>query len=49
VLVFASDVQELLTACDRILVMFEGRIVEVLAGDAMNEQSVMAAAFGKAA
>ena len=49
VLVFASDVQELLTACDRILVMFEGRIVEVLTGDAMNEQSVMAAAFGKAA
>lgn len=49
VLVFASDVQELLAACDRILVMFEGRIVDELAGHAMSEQRVMAAAFGKAA
>ena len=49
VLVFASDVQELLAHCDRILVMFEGRVVEVLAGAAMSERRVMAAAFGKAA
>ena len=49
VLVFASDVQELLAHCDRILVMFEGRITEVLAGAAMSERRVMAAAFGKAA
>ena len=49
ILIFASDVQELLDHCDRILVMYEGRIVEVLAGAAMNEQRVMAAAFGKAA
>jgi ABC-type sugar transport system ATPase subunit len=49
VLVFASDVQELLRACDRILVMYEGRIVDELAGAAMSEARVMAAAFGKAA
>lgn len=49
VLVFASDVGELLAHCDRILVMFEGRVVEVLAGAAMSERRVMAAAFGKAA
>jgi ABC-type sugar transport system ATPase subunit len=49
ILVFASDVQELLAHCDRILVMYEGRIVEVLAGSAMSERRVMAAAFGKAA
>ncbi|MGH7122023.1 MAG: sugar ABC transporter ATP-binding protein [Acetobacteraceae bacterium] len=49
VLVFASDVQELLRACDRILVMYEGRIADELAGAAMNEARVMAAAFGKAA
>ena len=49
ILVFASDVQELLQHCDRILVMYEGRIVDELAGNSMNEQRVMAAAFGKAA
>jgi ABC-type sugar transport system ATPase subunit len=49
ILVFASDVQELLLHCDRILVMYEGRIVDELAGNSMNEQRVMAAAFGKAA
>ncbi len=49
ILVFASDVQELLRHCDRILVMYEGRIVDDLAGTAMSEQLVMAAAFGKAA
>ncbi len=49
VLVFASDVQELLAHCDRILVMYEGRIVETLVGGAMSEERVMAAAFGKAA
>lgn len=49
VLVFASDVQELLAYCDRILVMYEGSGVEVLSGAAMTEQRVMAAAFGKAA
>lgn len=49
ILVFASDVEELLRHCDRILVMYEGRVVEDLSGDAMNEQRVMAAAFGRAA
>ena len=49
VLVFASDAQELLAACDRILVMYEGRIADELEGSAMSEQRVMAAAFGKAA
>ena len=48
-LVFASDVQELLLHCDRILVMYEGRIVEELSGEAMTEPRVMTAAFGKAA
>ena len=49
ILVFASDVQELLRYCDRILVMYEGRISEELAGAGMSEQRVMAAAFGRAA
>jgi ABC-type sugar transport system ATPase subunit len=49
ILVFASDVQELLRHCDRILVMYEGRISEELAGAGMSEQRIMAAAFGRAA
>ncbi len=49
ILIFASDVQELLAHCDRILVMYEGRIVDTLEGAAMNEQRVMTASFGKAA
>ncbi len=49
VLVYASDVQELLLHCDRILVMYEGRITGELTGEAMSEQRVMAASFGRAA
>jgi ribose transport system ATP-binding protein len=49
ILVYASDVQELLLHCDRILVMYEGRIAGNLIGGAMNEQQVMAASFGRAA
>ena len=49
VLVFASDTQELLQHCGRILVMYEGRVVDSLAGEAMAEGRVMAASFGRAA
>lgn len=45
ILVFASDLRH----CDCILVMYEGRIVEELTRETMNEQRVMAAAFGRAA
>ena len=48
-LIFASEIQELLLHCDRILVMYEGRIVEELTGAAMTEPRIMAAAFGRAA
>ncbi|MCB8877089.1 sugar ABC transporter ATP-binding protein [Acidisoma silvae] len=48
-LVYASDIHELLHHCDRILVMFEGRIVEALSGSAMTEQRVIAASFGRVA
>jgi len=46
-LIFASEIQELLLHCDRILVMYEGRIVEELTGEAMTEPRIMAAAFGR--
>jgi ribose transport system ATP-binding protein len=48
-LVYASDIHELLQHCDRILVMYEGRVVEALSGPAMTEQRVIAASFGRAA
>jgi ribose transport system ATP-binding protein len=48
-LVYASDIHELLLHCDRILVMYEGRVMEALAGTAMTEQRVLAASFGRAA
>ena len=48
-LIFASEIQELLLHCDRILVMYEGRIVEELAGAAMTEPRILAASFGRAA
>ena len=47
-LIFASEIQELLLHCDRILVMYEGRIVADLTGEAMTEPRIMAAAFGRA-
>jgi ribose transport system ATP-binding protein len=37
----------LLLHCDRILVMYEGRIVADLTGEAMTEPAIMAAAFGR--
>ena len=46
-LIFASEMQELLLHCDRILVMYEGRIVADLTGEAMTEPAIMAAAFGR--
>lgn len=47
-IVFASDVQELLLYCDRILVMYEGRITADLQGAAMTERRITAASFGRA-
>lgn len=47
-LVYASDIHELLHHCDRIVVMYEGRVVEALSGAAMTEQRIIAASFGRA-
>lgn len=48
-LVYASDTHELLHHCDRILVMYEGRIVDQLSGREMTEQRIISASFGRAA
>jgi len=46
-IVFASDLHELLLYCDRIIVMYEGRVTADLRGDALTEHSITAASFGR--
>jgi ABC-type sugar transport system ATPase subunit len=47
VLMVSSDMLELLGLCDRILVMYGGRIVKEIPGDAASEESIMKAALGR--
>jgi ABC-type sugar transport system ATPase subunit len=49
VLVYASDNEELLTTCDRVIVMYEGRVCAELTGEAMNEAQLTRASFGRRA
>jgi ABC-type sugar transport system ATPase subunit len=49
VLLYASDIQELLGLCDRILVIYNGRVVGEFAGGSVTEYDVLAASFGRAA
>lgn len=47
VLMVTSDMLELLGMCDRILVMYEGRIVKEIAGSEATEEEIMRAAVGR--
>jgi ribose transport system ATP-binding protein len=49
VLVYASDTDELLAVCDRLIVMYEGHVVAQLEGSDMNEARVTSALFGRSA
>ena len=49
VLLYASDFQELLKICDRILVVYGGGIVGEFAGEAMTEFNLLASSFRRAA
>ena len=42
VLLYASDVEELIEYCDRLLIMYEGQIVAALEGDSINEDTIIA-------
>ena len=46
VLINSTDTIELVGLCDRVLVMFEGRIVSELAGDEITEEAIVSAAVG---
>jgi ABC-type sugar transport system ATPase subunit len=48
-IVYASDTDELLAVCDRLIVMYEGRVVAQLEGPEMNEARVTSALFGRSA
>ena len=42
VILYASDNEELIEYCDRLMIMYEGQIVAVLEGDDLNEDTVVA-------
>jgi ribose transport system ATP-binding protein len=41
VVLYASDNEELIDNCDRVLVVFEGRIVKEMSGDEINEEKII--------
>ena len=46
VLLYSTEITELVNLCDRVLVMYGGRIVENLGSDAIDEERIMRAALG---
>ena len=45
VILYASDIEELVEYCDRLLIMFEGRIVQELKGSEIQEENIIAASL----
>src|SRR6185369_11790722 len=43
-LFYSTDYAELIGCCDRVLVLYDGAVVRVLAGDALNEHNLVAGA-----
>lgn len=46
VLLNSTDTIELIGMCDRVLVMYEGRVVRELSGDSITEENIVGAAVG---
>jgi ribose transport system ATP-binding protein len=42
VILYASDIEELVECCDRLLVMYEGQVIATLEGDDINEETIIA-------
>lgn len=42
VILYASDYEELIDYCDRLMIMYEGRIVAELEGESINEDTIIA-------
>jgi len=45
ILFYSTDYEELIGCCDRVAVMYDGRIVRELEGDAINERNLIASAL----
>lgn len=45
VILYASDSEELIQYCDRVLIMYEGQIVDSLEGDRINEDDIVSASM----
>ena len=46
VVLYTTDYAELIGCCDRVLVMYEGRVVSELEGEAITETNIVSAALG---
>jgi ribose transport system ATP-binding protein len=46
ILFFSTELSELVGMCDRVLVLYEGRIFSELVGDEINEENIVSAALG---
>jgi len=42
VILYASDNEELIQYCDRILIMYEGQVVSTLEGDEITDENIVA-------
>jgi ribose transport system ATP-binding protein len=49
VLLFSSEIPELVNLCHRVLVMYKGSVVLELAGDELDEEAIIRAALGEKA
>jgi ribose transport system ATP-binding protein len=47
VLFYSTEIPELVNLCDQVMVIYRGRIIETLAGDALSESAIMSAAVGR--
>ncbi len=45
ILFYSTDYDELIGCCDRVLVLYDGRVVRTLAGDELTEHNLVAAAL----
>jgi ribose transport system ATP-binding protein len=45
IIFYSTDYAELIGCCDRVVILYEGRIVRELAGESLTEQKILAAAF----
>jgi ribose transport system ATP-binding protein len=46
-LLYSTEIPELVNLCDRVMVIYRGRIVDTLAADSLSESAIMSAAVGR--